>query len=66
MGNLGLAAQCISETCTSYCIPSAVSGHKYPYGKIIGKDEILLVNLEILNTDFLHIFTNIYNTLQKA
>lgn len=34
--------------------------------KSIGKDEILLVNLEILNTDFLHIFTNINNTLQKA
>lgn len=33
MENLGLAVHCISETCTSYCIPSLISGHIYPYGK---------------------------------
>lgn len=33
VGNLGLAVHCISETCTSYCIPAVISGHRYPYGK---------------------------------
>lgn len=33
--NLGLAVHCISETCTSHCIPSVISGHRYPYGKKI-------------------------------
>lgn len=33
MGNLGLAVHCISETCSSYCIPSVISGHRYAYGK---------------------------------
>lgn len=66
MGNLGLAVHCISETCSSYCIPSVISGHRYAYGKNIGKDKILLVNLEILNTDFPPIFKNINSSLQKA
>lgn len=34
--------------------------------KNTGKDKILQVNLEILNTDFPHIFKNIDNALQKA